>query len=108
MLAVTCGSGHGSCAAVQIIHRVIGEQIDALLITKDFSLANNQVFDTPPGIGNIIRDTSGAVRNVFGFLKDRYLHVRHFAFGLAGGTHAGRIAADDDKFHAENLPSPLY
>jgi hypothetical protein len=38
-----------------------GEQIDALLIAEDISLSDNQIFDTPPGIGYIVRDPSGAV-----------------------------------------------
>jgi hypothetical protein len=40
---------------------VAGEQIDALLVAEDLGPSDNQFFDTPPGIGYIVRDPSGAV-----------------------------------------------
>jgi hypothetical protein len=76
-----------------------GQQVDALFLTENVGLSNYQVLDTPPGIADVIRDASGAVRNIRGFFDNGHLHVGSVAFGPAGGTHAGRISADDDKVH---------
>jgi hypothetical protein len=76
-----------------------GPQVDALLIPENLRFPDNQVFDTPPGIGNIIRHASGAVGNIPGGFKNGYVQIRQGALSPAGGAHSGCITANDDKLH---------
>jgi hypothetical protein len=83
-------------------------QIDALFFPENLRPSDYQIFDSPPGIGNIIGQVSGTVRHIPGLFKNRYLQVRHGALCPAGSAHAGRIAADDHKVVHETSLAVVY
>jgi hypothetical protein len=80
-----------------------GQQVDSLLFSENIGFSYNQIFDTPPGIGNIVGQPSGTVRNIPGGFKDGYIQIGLAAFGPAGSTHPSCIATDDDKLHGSLL-----
>jgi hypothetical protein len=85
-----------------------GEQVYGLLFTKHLGFSDNQIFDTPPGIGNVVGDASRTVGNVQGLFKDGHFEIRHLAFRATGGAHAGSISADNDKFHGVLLSQTAF
>jgi hypothetical protein len=84
-----------------------GQDFNTLFCAKYFGLSDNQLFDTPPGISNIVRYASGAVRYVQALFKDPDIKIRQIALGTAGRAHAGGISADNNKIHG-SLPGFQY
>jgi len=81
-----------------------GQQIKALFVPKYLGLTYYQIFDVSIRRRQIVGQASGAVGYIHGFFKDRYFQIWLIALGAAGGTHAGGIATDNDKFHGSLPP----
>jgi hypothetical protein len=75
------------------------QQVDVLFFPEHLGFSDNQIFDSPPGIADVVGDASGAVRDVPGFFENGNLQIWPAALGPAGSTHTGRIAADNNKIH---------
>jgi hypothetical protein len=74
-------------------------QINPLLFPENFRLSNNKIIWIPTGIGNIVRDPSGAIGNVPCTLQDNDVQIGPVSLCAAGRTHARRISSNDHKSH---------
>jgi hypothetical protein len=74
-------------------------QINPLLFPENLRLPDNKIIWIPTGIGNIIRDPSGAVGNVPCTLQDDNVQIRLVSLRATGRTHARRISPDDHESH---------
>jgi hypothetical protein len=101
-------SGYPLLARIYFFGAMAGQQVNVLLIAKYLSSSNDQVLDVSFRRRQIVGDASGAVRDVHCFFQDRDFHCRLVSFGTAGGTHAGGICSDDDKFHGFLLLQRKY
>ena len=74
-----------------------------LFFPEDLGMPDDEIFHVPTGIGNIIRNPSGTVRDIPGLLKDRDIHTGLISLGTAGSAHARGITAYDNEFHGSLL-----
>jgi hypothetical protein len=55
---------------IDCLYTMFGPQVNALFFPKDMGLSNYKIIDLPTGISNIVRNPSGAVRDVSRLLQD--------------------------------------
>lgn len=87
------------CNGVYGLDAMFCSEVYPLFLPEDLGMPDDEIFYVPTGIGNIIRNPSGTVRNIPGLLKDRDIHMGLISLGTAGSAHARGITAYDDEFH---------
>ena len=78
---------------------MLGFQVNALFFPENMRLPYYEIIYVPTGISNIVRNPSGAIRDVSRLLEDGNIHVRLFSFCPAGSTHTRRIPTYNHKLH---------
>ena len=76
-----------------------GQKINSLLFPENFGVPYDQLIDVPPGVGNIIAHSTGAVGNILRTFLYNHVHIRLCYFGSAGSAHVGNISADNSKIY---------
>ena len=83
-------------------YKVTRSQINSLFIPEDLGLPDDKIIDVPTGIGNIVRNSSGAIGDISTLFQNDHFQFRHLPLCSTGRTHSGCIATYDDKSHMDS------
>jgi hypothetical protein len=78
---------------------MLGLQVYVLFFPKNVRMSNYKIIYVPTGISNIVRNPSGAIRDISRLFEDADIHLRSSSFCTAGSTHARRIPPYNHKLH---------
>lgn len=84
-----------------------GFQVYALFFPKNVRLPDYKIINVPTGISNIVRNPSGAIRDISRLFEDGKVNFSLSSFCPAGGTHTRRIPTYNYKLHMFFLLHPV-
>jgi hypothetical protein len=78
---------------------MLGFQVYVLFFPENVRLSDYKIIYVPTGISNIVRNPSGAIRDISRLFEDSNIHLRLSSFCPAGSTHTRRIPTYNHKLH---------
>ena len=78
---------------------MLGFQVYVLFFPENVRLSDYKIIYVPTGISNIVRNPSGAIRDISRLFQDGNIHLRLSSFCPAGSTHTRRIPPYNHKLH---------